>query len=180
PDETSRRYAYWPEPGKPELYEAARRMVLAFGLDHIIVQNFRAPSTSVTITRYTESLGKPAIAVEAGHAGTVHGEDVDVLVAGVWSVMRHHKMLAGAPSPVEHPVWIARYTGVASEHDGIFYPLALPEAWVQKGMPIGYITDYFGNKLADVVSPVNGVILYIGAVPSMKKGDNIANIGEVQ
>jgi predicted deacylase len=179
-DENLRRYAYWQETGKPALDDAARRMVLAFGLDHIIVQNFRTPSASVTITRYAESLGKPAIAVEAGHAGTVHGEDVDVLVAGVWSVMRHHKMLAGAPSPVEHPLWIGRYTGVPSEHDGIFYPLALPEAWVQKGMPIGYVTDYFGNKLADVLSPVNGVILYIGAVPSMKKGDNIANIGEVQ
>jgi uncharacterized protein len=178
-DENLRRYAYWPETGKAELDAAAREMVLAFGLDHIIVQNFRAPSASVTITRYAESIGKPAIAVEAGHAGTVHDEDVDVLVQGVWSVMRHRKMLAGAPHPVEHPLWIARYTGVASEYDGIFYPLALPEAYVRKGMPIGYITDYFGRKITDVVSPVNGIILYIGAVPSMKKGDNIANIGEV-
>jgi predicted deacylase len=178
-DENLRQYAYWPETGKAELDAAARRMVLAFGLDHIIVQNFRAPSASVTITRYAESIGKPAITVEAGHAGTVHGEDVDVLVAGVWSVMRHHKMLAGAPRPVEHPLWIGRYTGVASQHDGIFYPLALPEAYVEKGMPIGYITDYFGARIADVVSPVNGIILYIGAVPSMKKGDNVANIGEV-
>jgi predicted deacylase len=178
-DENLRQYAYWPETGKPSLDAAAREMVLAFGLDHIIVQNFRTPSPSVTITRYAEGLGKPAIAVEAGHAGTVHAEDVDVLVQGVWSVMRHHKMLPGAPHPVERPLWIGRYTGVPSEYDGIFYPLALPEAYVQKGMPIGYITDYFGKKLADVASPVNGVILYIGAVPSMKKGDNIANIGEV-
>jgi uncharacterized protein len=178
-DENLRQYAYWPETGKPDLDAAARQVVLAFGLDHIIVQNFRVPSTSVTITRYAESIGKPAIAVEAGHAGTVHAEDVDVLVQGVWSVMRHNKMLPGAPHPVERPIWIARYTGVSSQHDGVFYPLALPEAYVQKGSPIGYITDYFGNKLTDVVSPVNGIILYIGAVPSMKKGDNIANIGEV-
>jgi predicted deacylase len=93
--------------------------------------------------------------------------------------MRHRKMLPGAPRPVEHPLWIARYLGVSSEHDGIFYPLALPEAYVQKGLPIGYVTDYFGAKIADVLSPVNGVILYIGAVPSLKKGDNIANIGEI-
>jgi predicted deacylase len=177
-DENLRQYAYWPETGKAALDTTAREIVLAFGLDHIIVQNFRAPSASVTITRYAESIGKPAIAVEAGHAGTVHGEDVDVLANGVWSVMRHLKMLAGAPHPVERPLWIARYTGVPSEYDGIFYPLALPEAYVQKGMPIGYVTDYFGKKLADVVSPVNGIILYIGAVPSLKKGDNIANIGE--
>jgi predicted deacylase len=45
-------------------------------------------------------------------------------------------------------------------------------------MTIGYVTDYFGNKIWDVASPVSGVIIYIGAVPSMKKGDNVAVIGE--
>jgi len=60
-----------------------------------------------------------------------------------------------------------------------FYPLALPENYVSKGMKIGYITDYFGKKVSDVVSPIGGVVLYIGAVPSLKKGDTIAHIGEV-
>ena len=39
---------------------------------------------------------------------------------------------------------------------------------------------YFaGNKLRDIPSPLTGVVIYIGAVPSMKKGDNIGYIGEV-
>ena len=30
----------------------------------------------------------------------------------------------------------------------------------------------------NIPSPVSGVIIYIGAIPSMKKGDNVAVIGE--
>jgi predicted deacylase len=92
--------------------------------------------------------------------------------------MRHLKMLPGDPRPVAHPLWFPRYSSLASQADGIFYPLAAPEAYVSKGMVIGYVTDYFGKRIWDAVSPVNGVILYIGAVPSMKKGDTVANIGE--
>jgi predicted deacylase len=117
--------------------------------------------------------------VEAGHAGTTQAEDVDVLVDGVRNVMRHLKMLPGAVKPVEHPLWIGRSTTVLSQYDGIFYPLLGPEAAVKQGTLVGYVTDYFGNKIWDVTSPLSGVIIYIGAVPSMKKGDNVAVIGEL-
>jgi len=180
-DENLRRYSYWAQTGKEKLDATSRSMVLAFGLDHIILQNFRSSvpaGGAITLTRFATDIGKPAIAVEAGHAGTTNSEDVDVLIDGVHNVMRHLKMLPGAVAPVEHPIWLARSTTLTSQYDGIFYPLARPEAYVTKGMTIGYVTDYFGNKLWDVPSPVSGVIIYIGAVPSMKKGDNVAVIGE--
>ncbi len=87
-------------------------------------------------------------------------------------------MLPGAATPVAHPLWIGPITTVRSEHDGIFYPLAAPEAYVQQGMRIGYVTDYFGNKLADLTSPVSGVIAYICSVPSMKKHCPIGDRGD--
>ena len=180
-DENLRRYSYWAQTGKEKLDSTSRAMVLAFGLDHIILQNFRSPvpaGGAVTLTRFATDTGKPAIAAEAGHAGTTNAEDVDVLVDGVHNVMRHLNMLSGAVAPVEHPIWLARSTTLTSQYDGIFYPLARPEAYVSKGMTIGYVTDYVGNKIWDIPSPVSGVIIYIGAVPSMKKGDSVAVIGE--
>jgi uncharacterized protein len=156
--------------------------VLAFGLDHIIIQKARtapAPGAPVTITRYTQMAGKPAIAVEAGHAGTVEPKDVDVLVNGSLNVMRHLKMLPGAAKPVTHPIWLANATVVTSQRDGVFIPSAAPEQRVAKGAPIGSITDYFGVKQEVVSSPVDGMIIYIRAIPSLKKGDNIVDIGEV-
>ena len=181
-DENLRRYAYWADTGNDRLDAISRGMVLAFGLDHIIIQRNRAPVApggAVTITWQAQNLGKPAIAVEAGHSGTTAAEDIEVLVQGSVNVMRHLKMLAGTAPPVEQPVWIGNYAVVSSDLDGIFYPLVVPEAYVRKGMRIGYVTDYFGDKIADVTSPRSGVVIYIRAVPSLKKGDNVGYIGEV-
>jgi predicted deacylase len=181
-DENLRRYSYWARTGNDRLDAVSRGMVLAFGLDHIIIQDYRdstVPAGATPVSRYAASAGKPAIVVEAGHAGTTEPDDVEALVAGTVSVMRQLKMLPGKPAPVEHPLWIAAPTAVTSDRDGIFYPLTAPETYVEKGMRIGYLTDYFGEETRDIVAPVSGVVLYIGAVPSMKKGDTVAHIGAI-
>ena len=181
-DENLRRYSYWARTGAESLDAASRAMVLAFGLDHIILQDFRAPVApggAITLTRYASSLGKPCVTAEAGHAGTVDADDVDALIRGCWNLARHLKMLPGNAPPVQHPVWLSRVSVITSDLEGVFFPLAAAEAYVSEGMTIGYVTDYFGHKIRDVAAPVAGVVLYIGAVPSLKKGDTIAHIGEI-
>jgi predicted deacylase len=180
-DENLRRYSYWPRTGKERLDAASRAMALAFGLDHIIIQNQTAPATpgAMSASRFALESGKPTVIAEAGHSGTVYAEDTDVLVDGCKNVMRHLKMLAGTVKAVENPVWLGTPITVRSEADGIFYPLVGPEAYVAQGMKVGYVTDYFGDQKWDVVSPLAGVVVYICAVPSMKKGDTVAFIAEV-
>jgi len=180
-DENLRQYSYWPKTGKERLDATSKAMVLAFGLDHIIIQdNQGPPPATASIGRFAEDRGKPTVIAEAGHAGTTDAGDVEALVRGCTNVMRQLKMLPGSVAPVEHPLWIAKITVVASEQDGIFYPLVTPEAYVQQGMILGYVTDYFGNKVLDVRSPVSGVIIYVCSVPSMKKGNPVAYVGEIQ
>ena len=181
-DENLRRYSYWGATGNAAQDTASRAMVLAFGLDHIILQDFKTPVAAGganPLTRFASSLGKPCVTAEAGHAGTTDAEDVDALIRGCWNVARHLKMLDGKVTPVEHPLWLSRISVLSSELDGVFYPLVGPEAYVSQGMKIGYVTDYFGKKIWDATAPVSGVVVYIGAVPSLKKGDTIADIGEI-
>lgn len=181
-DENLRRYAYWAPTGRVSQDAASRAMVLAFGLDHIILQDFRtavAPGGAVTLTRFASGLGKPCVTAEAGHAGTTEAADVNALIEGCLRVARHLGMLPGSAPPVEHPLWLSRVVVLSSDLDGVFYPLAAPEAYVSKGMAVGYVTDYFGRKMRDAVAPVDGIVLYIGAVPSLKKGDTMAHIGEI-
>jgi predicted deacylase len=180
-DENLRRYSYWADTGKERMDSISRGMVLAFGLDHIIIQRNRTPAANgaVTVSRQAQNMGKPTIVVEAGHSGSVASEDVDVLVQGSLNVMRHLHMLPGDAPPVQNPIWIANATVIQSDRDGFFHPLVTPEAYVQKGMRVGYATDAFGEKSVDFLAPVTGVVIYIRAVPSLKKGDNVLDIGEV-
>jgi predicted deacylase len=157
----------------------SREMVLAFGLDTIIISADRPkdPAASRYLENTASLRGKASITAEAGHAGTVEPDDVNALVDGSLSVMRYLKMLDGAPLSVQAPVWIERVASVASDTNGIFYPLVKRGAYVQKGMKVGYVTDYLGKTLLEARAPDSGVVLFIRAVPSMTKGETIANIG---
>jgi predicted deacylase len=180
-DENLRPYAYWPKSGNPKMDATTREMVLAFGLDHIIVWSDRPkdPAASRYLDNTANTRGKPAIAVEAGYSGTVETDDVALLADGTLSLMRYLKMLPGAPAIVEHPVWFGKIDTVASDQAGIFYPLVERGTYVAAGMKIGYVTDYFGKTIFEAHAPAAGVVLYICGVPSMKKGDTVANIGEI-
>src|SRR5712664_101884 len=144
-DESLRPYAYWGPTGREVQDRTSKEMVLAFGLDHIII--WRERPTDLTATRYLDNTasvrGKPSIVVEAGHAGTVESDDLALLANG----------------------------------PGIWYPLVKRGTYVSAGMKLGTITDYTGKVIAEPRAPVSAVVLHVNAVPSLKKGDNIADLG---
>jgi predicted deacylase len=180
-DESLRPYSYWTKTGREEQDRVSRGMVLAFGLDHVIVSTDRP--TDPAASRYLENTattrGKPSITAEAGHAGTVEKGDVDALVRGCLGVMRYLKMLAGEPDTVRRPVWITSVLSVTSDEPGLFYPLVARGAAVARDQPIGYVTDFFDKKVFEARAPAAGEVLYICSVPSMSKGGTIANIGVI-
>lgn len=182
-DESLRPYSYWAPTGKAKQDEMSKAMVMAFGLNTIILSTDRP--TDPNAARYLDTnaslRGKPSITVEAGYAGTVEPEDVDALVDGCINVMRYLKMTdrRTGVEAAQNPVWIEKIDTVTSTVPGVFYPLVKRGTYVQKGMKIGYVTDYFGSRAFEATAPDSGVVLYVCAVPSMKKGDTVANIGVV-
>ena len=180
-DESLRQYSYWTKTGNEKQDQTSRDMVLAFGLDHIVISIDRPKDPQAS--RYLENTatlrGKPSITVEAGHAGTVETDDVNALINGCLNVMRYLKMLPGQVTIMEHPVWIERVVTISSEQTGMFYPLVKRGTYVEQGMRVGYVTDYLGKTIFEARAPVTGVVLYICSVPSMVKGATIANVGVV-
>lgn len=181
-DESLRPYSYWTKTGNEKQDQISREMVLAFGLDHIIVSTDRPkdPSASRYLENTASTRGKPSITAEAGHAGTVETDDVNALIDGCLNVMRYLKMMSGTATRVKRPIWIDKVVTVASEQTGIFYPLVKRGSSVEQGQKIGYVTDYLGNVTFEARAPVAGTVLYVCAVPSMTKGATIANIGTIQ
>jgi len=180
-DESLRPYSYWTKTGNETQDRISREMVLAFGLDHIIISTERPkdPNASRYLENTATTRGKPSITAEAGHAGTVEPEDLSALIDGCLGVMRYLKMLPGAPSPIEHPVWVEKIVTITSDQTGIFYPLVKRGTYVEQGMKVGYVTDYVGKTIFEARASAAGVVLYVCAVPSMIKGATIANVGVV-
>ena len=180
-DESLRPFSYWTKTGNEKQDAISREMLLAFGLDHIIVSTDRPkdPQASRYLENTATTRGKPSITAEAGHAGTVETDDLNALINGCLSVMRYLKMLPGQAQMIEHPVWIEKVVTVASDQNGIFYPLVKRGTYVEQGMKLGYVTDYVGQTIFEARAPVAGIVLYVCAVPSMTKSATIANLGVV-
>ena len=181
-DENLRPYSYWTVTGNQKQDEASRAMVLAFGLRHIIISADRPtdPNASRYLENTASTRGKPSITAEAGRAGPVDPDEVAMLVRGVRNVMAHLKMITAAVAPVTNPIWIERVVTIASEQTGMFLPSVDRDALVAKGAKIGVITDYLHRPLQEITAPADGIVLFVRAVPTLKKGDTLANIGVVK
>jgi uncharacterized protein len=178
-DESLRPYSYWTVTGNAAQDSVSKAMVLAFGLDHIIVSTDRPkdPAASRYLENTATTRGKPSITAEAGYSGTVMPAEVDALINGCLNVMGYLHMVGRAVRLPRHPLWFQKVITVTSDSNGVFYPLVPRDTWVTAGMPLGYVTDYVGRKLFDALAPEAGLVLYINALPSLTKGGTIANIG---
>jgi predicted deacylase len=181
-DENLRPYSYWTVTGNQKLDDDSKALVLAFGLDHIIISADRPkdPAASRYLENTATTRGKASFTAEAGRSGPVDVADANVLAEGVQRVMSQLKMSKRAMTPVAKPVWIEKVESLAADRDGMFRPAVNRDAHVVKGAKIGAITDYLNRPLQDVVATESGIILFIRAVPSLKKGDTMANIGVVK
>jgi len=181
-DENLRPYSYWTVTGNRKQDEMSRAMVLAFGLDHIIVSADRPkdPQASRFLENTASTRGKPSFTAEAGRSGPVDISDAARLSAGVRNVMAFLKMGGSIAAPVRTPIWVDPVLTVSSERDGMFHPTVDRDARVTKGARIGYITDYLNRPLQDITAPDAGIVMFIRALPSLKKGDTLATIGIVK
>jgi len=181
-DENLRPYSYWTVTGNQKQDEFSRAMVLAFGLDHIIISADRPrdPNASRFLENTASTRGKPSFTAEAGRSGPVDVEDAARLSAGVRNVMAYLKMGGSVAAPVRTPVWVEKIVSVSATRDGMFHPTVDRDAHVAKGARIGVVTDYVNRQLEEIVAPEAGIVMFIRALPSLKKGDTIVNIGVVK
>jgi predicted deacylase len=179
-DENLRPYSYWTVTGNQKQDQESRAMLLAFGLDHIIISDRpKDPKASRFLENTATTRGKASFTAEAGRSGPVVAGDVAALVNGSLGTMRYLKMLAGAARPVATPVWVEKIVSVPADREGVFHASVDRDAHVAKGAKIGFVTDYLNRPLQTITAPDAGIVMFIRAVPSLKKGDTIVNIGVV-
>jgi predicted deacylase len=181
-DENLRPYSYWSVTGNQRQDEASKAIAIAFGLPYIIVSKDRPkdPNASRFLENTATTRGKPSITAEAGRSGPVDAGEVAMLERGVRNVMAHLKMRTASAAPPVTPIWIDPLVNITAEQNGVFHPAVDRAANVAKGAKIGAVTDYLNRPLQEIVAPEAGTIMFIRAVPSLKKGDTIASIGVIK
>jgi hypothetical protein len=180
-DEDLRPYSYWTRTGNAAQDEASHKLVLAFGLDHVIVRDVDVsnPAGARSLGGYTLAQGKTMIVAEAGRSGLVLPADVEALVSGCLNVLGSLGMMARTVKPVAKPVFIEGGRRVQAEGGGIFFATAKRDARVKEGDVIGYTSVFVGRRTGEVKAPATGLVTFIRPVPSMWQGATLANVSPV-
>lgn len=165
-----------------EKVELSRRMAYAFGIDFI-------KKTQLTELDYAKSnygtraalaLGKAVMAVESGELGKPEAEAVMRVENGLLSVLCELKFIEGKPNPAKKPTLIKRDQTVRATKIGLFYSLVERNQTVKKDQLLGYITDFFGNRIEQIKAPLDGVVMYYTATPPVSAGEPLVNLGEIE
>jgi predicted deacylase len=178
-NESLRPFSYWVTTGDPAVAQASRAMALAFGLDHIVVDNARPtdPAASMYLSNTAITRGKPAVTTETGGLGQVEEDAVVLTERGVAGVMRHLGMRADGPAPVANPKWISHDAVLRAGTSGLFYAAVEPEQVVAKGALLGHITDFHGHTIEDFHAPFDGEVMYVIGTPPITKGEPVVMVG---
>lgn len=181
-NESLRPYVYWMTNGTPEVAEGSRRLALASGFDHIVVDRGRPtdPAQSVYLSNTAILRGKPALTVESGYLAVIDEESIARIERAVAGWLRELGMRPTGPPPVAAPIWIDRSEVLASAATGIFSATVARNDTVAVGTVIGRITDFHGRVLQEIKSPFAGIVLYVLGTPPISKGEPVAFIGQVK
>ena len=175
-DENLRPYSYWFRSGRAAQDSAARTLIMAFGLDHIIVTDVD-PNVGRSLSGQSLVRGKTVLVAEAGRSGIVAPADVTVLVEGSLNVLGALKMIDRKVTPVRRVVWLdGAGARIAADSAGVFIASVDRDARVKKGQLLGYTTDFLGRRTGDVRSPIDGLVTFIRGVPSMWPRATLVNV----
>jgi len=191
--------------GNDKVAKKSKAIAMAFGLPYVLTaskpvqpsKGHRAGAGGLSSYAAAADKGTPAILAEAGGAGQMQEEAVSLLVNGVVNVMRHLGMIEDAKfeshiansetnskakatktarSAVATTV-LTKFDWLYTKSTGVWYPKVAPGDAVREGEKIGTVGDLFGDTLAEIVSPVNGVVLFLTISPSVLENGLLMGIG---
>ncbi len=159
--------------------QQAEALALAYGAPFLVVKTLDKPFATGSLYEAAAAAGKVGVLLEAGGQGLVIEENVAAHVNGVKNIMRHIGMRNEPVRPTTRPVYMNKFIGVASPADGVFYPAVEAGDRLDTGQFLGELHDYFGNKVEDIFSPANAIVLGVITTPAMNKGSMLFGLGEL-
>lgn len=175
-------YIYMPVTGNHDLDLAARGMAIAFGLDHIVIDEapLATPEHSIFTDHTALTRGIPAITTETGQLGSNDQEWIGLAQAGIGNLLRHLEMLEGKAQPAREIVWLYGYKVVSSPGTGFFKASVVAGEHIQANAVIGRITDYFGNETNVIKAPFPGIVNYVLGTPPVSTDEPVAMISRIR
>lgn len=180
-DENLRPYSYWMRSGNAALDSAGLTLARAMGLDHIIVRDVDLTNAASTrsASGYAQSLGKVVLVAEAGRWARTDAGDVRALEDGLLNVLGSLGMLTRPQPAPMRIIWLGKDARVQADSNVMWVASVDRDTRVKGGQVVGYTTDYWGRKIADVKAPKDGLVSFIRSVPSAWTGATLITVADL-
>src|SRR5690606_32762789 len=112
--------------------------------------------------------GIPSLIAEAGSSGLLTEPETQMMVDGVLNTLRSLGVLPGDVA-VNKVTRVDQFTWIRSPEEGMWYPSVSTGEKVKAGQVLGRIGNLYGDTVAEITSPHDGVILFITSAAAMPK-----------
>ncbi len=172
---------YYSEEENKEVVEASRKMAMVFGLKYAnaFKGSLTPKSKAIWAGSAAVAMGIPSIDVEAGGMGIINDYAIEQIENGIKRIMDHMGILPSSLPPVTEPKIFGDRHSVNAPLDGSWFPLVDTEKMVVEGELIGYMTDWYGNRIFEARAPVSGMLILRLEAPPVKKGELLITVAEV-
>jgi uncharacterized protein len=161
--------------GDTAVHQRAFEIATTFGLPYLLAVDRPVQSGSGTTTcAAAVASGIPSFIAEAGGIGQLDPESVGILCDGLLRVLAQFGMIASDVPPATDPVLLSAFEWLYSPASGMFYSRVAVNDSVCEGDVVGTL---YGEHVTDIVSPVDGKVLFLTTSPAMKPEGLLMGIG---
>lgn len=162
-----------------ELNHLSFELAKTYGLPNIVSTKTDGlwPDNGTSYANAYEKHRIPSAIVEVGAMGVLDEDSVRMHLFGMKNVLRKKGNLQGEVKEILHQEEFDNMSWIYTSEKGVFYNKIKVGDYVKKGSLIGKLGDIFGNHIEDVISPVEGKVLFSTSSPAMKRKSLVAGIG---
>jgi predicted deacylase len=150
---------------------------VAFGPPYVVVQPYGGGPVAGTTNDAAAQAGIPAVIAEAGGVGQLDPKAVELHLRGLHRALLHLGMMEGEPEGLRPPTMIGDFVWVRAPRGGYFHKALVAGDAVMAGRSLGRMHDLWGTLQDEILSPVDGVALFVTTSPAISDDGLIAGIG---
>ena len=181
PEDLQPYNAWYQSDSFPQASQKGREMALAMGFDYAVIfeiaeDRLQKPSLYCSQEAFHREI--PSVDIECGRLGVAGKAETTRITKGMFALFNHLKMIVSSETNIsKKPIIIDKRSSIKSKSTGLFYSGKKAGDYVMEGEALGFITDFFGNKLEDIKASDSGVILYMTGTPPINTGETLISIG---
>ena len=150
-------FTYFPGSCDENITEIAREAASSMDLQYMV----KSGSTKGAYSSGAIN-GVPGLLMERSGRGLWTEEEAADYKKDIYSLLNHFDVVKTEQAKDKKvPTEITEATYLVSSNSGCWFPKVVAGEHFKEGQYLGYITDYFGNKLEEHYAKYNGVVLYM-------------------